>query len=127
MKRIYLAGPMRGYPRWNHHIFDAVSDALRLEGNEVFNSAECDREHGLGLTPNNGQIQTHTPTTVHRKIMLECCRYICEKATHVYMLPGWRNSKGAFAENRLAIALDLQIKELSVDTCRSWTVLNAVG
>ena len=44
MMRIYLAGPMRNYPRNNFPAFDAAAAKLRADGHEVFNPAEHDRK-----------------------------------------------------------------------------------
>jgi len=37
------------------------------------------------------------------------CDWICKHATHLYMLKGWENSKGAMAEWTLAKCLGLEI------------------
>lgn len=40
MKRIYIAGPMTGYPELNHPAFHAAAAKLRAKGFEVVNPAE---------------------------------------------------------------------------------------
>ena len=41
---LYLAGPMRGYPRFNFDAFDKARHALRLRGYAVLCPAELDVE-----------------------------------------------------------------------------------
>lgn len=49
--RIYLAGPMRGYPDFNFPAFIAAAAWLRAAGHEVFNPAERDLDNGFSPGP----------------------------------------------------------------------------
>ena len=49
--RIYIAGPMSGYPNLNWNAFDEKEKQLTAAGFEVVNPARMDRE--IGLDPQN--------------------------------------------------------------------------
>ena len=44
MTTLYVAGPMRGIPKFNFPLFDEVAEALRHKGHTVINPADMDRE-----------------------------------------------------------------------------------
>lgn len=107
MKRIYLSGPMTGYPMYNFPAFDFAATKLRaLPGVEdVFSPADNDRKYGLNGDPS----KPFPPGVTVRTLLKDDTAYICDKATAIAMLPGWENSPGANAEHALAKALGLTI------------------
>lgn len=98
MLKIYLSGPMRGYPESNYPLFMRVSSELRAAGHEVYNPAEF---------PHDG---THE-TFPLRKAFSDYCKYICEEATSIVLLPGWEKSLGVSAELALAKNCGLSVTE----------------
>jgi hypothetical protein len=46
--KVYVAGPMTGYPGFNYGAFDEARDLLASEGWDVISPADLDREN-LGL------------------------------------------------------------------------------
>ena len=94
MKRIYLSGPMTGYPELNFPAFHAAADVLRSKGLEVANPAEIDPE---------GEQSWSACMRAGLKAMLDCCT--------VALLPGWEDSKGANIEARLALNLGMRVVE----------------
>lgn len=96
MMKIYLGGPMGGIEELNFPLFNTVARWLRYYdyGTHVFNPAETE----------------HTEAE-RRKGFAENCKFICEEADALVMLPGWRRSKNARAEAALTIALELPIYE----------------
>lgn len=42
--KLYVSGPMRGYPKFNFPTFDLAEQILKLDNHEVFNPAAHDRE-----------------------------------------------------------------------------------
>ena len=92
--RVYVAGPMTGLPDLNFPAFHAAAEKLRAEGHDAINPAE---------------IVADTSTS-----WLDCMRAdIAQlvKCDAVYMLPGWKNSRGATLEHHIASTLGLQVIE----------------
>lgn len=52
--KIYIAGPMRGYPEFNFPAFNEATAKLRAEGHDVFNPAERDIERHGGVDISKG-------------------------------------------------------------------------
>jgi hypothetical protein len=91
----YIAGPMSGLPEFNHPMFHRVAKHLRDRGVEVRNPAEVD----------GGSMGK--PWEFYMRLalrsLLEC--------DSVVLLPGWRNSRGAVIEERIARELGMHIEE----------------
>lgn len=112
--RVYVAGPMRGYPNFNFDAFYEAAAWLRAKGYEVFNPAESDNEkHGVDISAGNIEGSEEVAAAQHgfslREALGRDADYITQKADAIYMLRGWENSTGAQAEWALARAMKLQI------------------
>jgi hypothetical protein len=104
LKRIYIAGPMRGYPQFNFPAFDAARDAWAARGWDVVSPADMDRQlDGLNEA-------TPTPDTNH-SFAHYMRRDISVLLTvdAVAFLPGWEASTGANVEKVVAQALALEL------------------
>jgi hypothetical protein len=116
---IYLAGPMRGYPRFNFPAFDFAAAKLRAEGHEVFSPAERDRTiHGTKLENNATGDERLAEKDVGfslREALAADTDYIARFADTIALLPGWEKSSGANAELALAKALGHTIIALGKD------------
>lgn len=90
-ERIYLSGPMTGYPDHNKPAFNERAAEWRSEGWEVFNPAE----------EPEGYTEENRPDYLRADIraLLDC--------TAIAVLPGWQNSEGATLEVAIAKALRL--------------------
>lgn len=99
-QKVYLAGPMTGYPEYNYPAFHKAARKLRDEGVFVYNPAEIAEDYG------------GTEAFDMRQAFAEYTRIICEECDGVVMLPGWEESKGANIEHGLAKMLGLQITYL---------------
>lgn len=113
--KIYLSGPMRGYPYFNFPTFMAEATRLRADGHEVFCPAESDlKEYGpLVCASSTGNLADIKNVSFSlREALFRDCEYICKTAEAIALLPGWQKSKGATAEHALAVALGLQVIEL---------------
>lgn len=118
MKKVYVAGPMRGLPEFNFPAFHAATVKLRAQGYMVFNPAERDGErHGVDISKGNLTGDETIAAKEHgfnlREALGEDLEFICRHADVVALLPGWQNSKGALAERATAIALGLEVMELA--------------
>lgn len=105
-RKIYVAGPMRGYAHYNFDAFDAAAYMLRADGWAAISPTELDRVYeGWGQHPPEDFVVT--PEFKRRcierdlKAILEC--------DAVYLLHGWEESEGTAAELALAVFLDLEI------------------
>ena len=94
--RIYLAGPMRGYPDFNYPAFHEAAAELRGVGYSVFNPAEAfDGDQSL------------PPSTYLRHDFEE----IVQNSEAMVLLPGWQESAGARVEVQIARAIQLPVYE----------------
>jgi hypothetical protein len=100
--RVYIAGPMRGYPLFNFPLFDAVTAHWRRVGWEVVSPAEADRELD-GLDPQDPQPNRSFAFYMRRDIEFLLT------VDAVAFLPGWERSEGAQIERTVAKALGLDL------------------
>jgi hypothetical protein len=101
--RIYLCGPMRGYPKLNFPAFMRAAKRLRKMGHEVFNPAEADLKEGLNpLKRGELAIKPLAHYLAHD------LRQVCLSEA-VAVLPGWDRSQGARIEVWVAKALDIPV------------------
>jgi nucleoside 2-deoxyribosyltransferase len=112
--RIYLAGPMRGYPNFNRAAFANWADILRQKGHEVFSPAEQSAKlFGEAVRDNaggdEGQMGGDQMTTSRTVFSLDM-QWICLHADAVALIPGWEKSKGATAEAAVGRALPIIVQ-----------------
>ena len=100
---VYLAGPMRGLPNANYPAFDSARDRLTSLGWEVISPADLDRQAGV-----QPDAEGHIPNSLLREAMARDVPKLC-MADAIYLMPGWRNSEGAFAEYNLASTLRIRV------------------
>jgi len=105
---LYLAGPMRNYPRWNFDAFEHSTKALRAEGHTVRSPHEHDL--AMGLDPDAPDADENAEGALP-----ECLRWdftqICE-AGNIVLLPGWEESAGCAMELRVARDTKANVYEL---------------
>lgn len=109
MKKIYIAGPMRGHKFYNFPAFDAAEARLRRLGYDVVNPAALDRARGIHpeTFPEDWD-WNKTPEGFDLKaVALECLRQVSE-CDGVLVLDGWRESRGACAEIEFARWLGIE-------------------
>lgn len=105
-RRVYVSGPMRGYPQHNFPAFDAAEELLRSRlGVEVVNPARIDREE-YGYDGSYALSQRQIDALLERDLAE------VENADAVILLAGWRYSVGANLERDRAIACGIPRWEL---------------
>jgi hypothetical protein len=129
--KLYLAGPMAGIPGFNFPQFRKAAAYLRAEGHSVFSPDEKDEDrYGAAFAEKytTGDIEQATKQGFSlREALAYDTTYICQEADGIAMLPGWENSKGAFAEWALARALGLYICYLSQEEIDTYAAQVFVG
>lgn len=95
--RLYLAGPMSGYPKHNFPLFNRVAARLRAMGYHVFNPAE--NKDGGQFQPRSFYMRLDIPALIDSEA--------------VVVLPGWEHSRGASLEVWLAVDLDIPVYRCS--------------
>ncbi len=109
-KRIYICGPMRKIPLYNFPAFHEAEEILARFGWDVLNPAKIDNQHD-GFDPNILP-DTHdwngVPETMDLKAIVKRDVEALLECDAIYMLPGWKNSKGAVAEVAVADWLGLE-------------------
>lgn len=122
-KRCYLAGPMRGLPKYNFPAFDAARDLARDIGWDPISPADLDRENGI-----HEDTQPVTDTLESKAAL--CREFVtrdtaalislrAEKGDAIAVLPGWEKSTGALAE--FFVARWLQLVVLDATTMMPFT------
>ncbi|AOK00370.1 DUF4406 domain-containing protein [Burkholderia vietnamiensis] len=90
--RLYLAGPMSGYPELNFPAFNAEASRLRGLGFQIVNPAEINANSGADW--------------------LSCMRADIKQLVDcdgIALLPGWERSRGANVEHVVARGLGLRV------------------
>jgi hypothetical protein len=91
--KLYLSGPMQGYPEYNFPAFERARKLLRDAGYEVVCPAELGKHDGW---------EWEDYLRRDLKVMLEC--------ESVATLPGWENSLGAQLEIDVAGRLRMRVE-----------------
>lgn len=96
MSRVYVAGPMSGYPQHNYPAFAYAATALRGQGRDVCSPHEID----------GGSVGSQTWEWYMRRAlqMLLAC-------DEIVLLPGWEQSRGARFEREVAELLKMTVSE----------------
>ena len=112
--KIYIAGPMTGYPKLNRDAFNDVAEAFREAGFHVFNPVEHDVSlYGEGwVEDHNGENDLELAEKFdfdYGATLADELHWICTYANAIAMLPDWELSKGARAEHAAAVACGIKI------------------
>lgn len=102
--KIYIAGPMTGYPEFNFPAFHTAEYTLSKQGWTVFNPAKKDAEKDLaGFATGDAKEAIAKGFDFREAFLWDVARVIESDA--IYMLRGWHGSPGAFAEHAVAVAV----------------------
>src|SRR6185436_15400436 len=97
---VYISGPMTGIANFNREAFDTAAATLRAQGYTVLSPAEMDH---------NTDPKVRASMQYADYIRRDVAALLGDGMTHMYMLPGWRDSKGARLEHHLAQVLGMTI------------------
>ena len=100
--KIYLSGPMTGYPDSNFPAFHATAAALRAKGLDVVNPAEV--EPGMPQPKEDSPDWKDFYNTCLRadiKALVDC--------QAIALMPGWEHSSGAHLELHIAHRVGLTV------------------
>lgn len=106
MGKIYIAGPMSGYPQFNFPAFFEAEEMLKKVGWEVFNPANKEQEKELDpeAYAEGDAKKANDAGFDFRECYTWDVTKVCE-ADAIYMLPGWEFSPGACGEHAVAVAM----------------------
>jgi hypothetical protein len=104
---VYVAGPMRGYEKFNFPAFDAARDRLLQDGWNVISPADIDRASGCDENTPIDQVADQRKFVFRDFFALYFIAHREEGA--IAMIPGWEKSTGAVAEFFLARWLGLTV------------------
>jgi nucleoside 2-deoxyribosyltransferase len=110
MEKVYLAGPMRGYPAFNFPTFFAAAEDLRDRGFDVRSPAEHDVDTGFDY---NDPKAWENLTNEQRAEAFSWDVQSVLWCDAVVVLPGWRHSQGVGVELGVARAIHRSIVEFS--------------
>lgn len=89
MKKVYIAGPMTGHSGLNRESFFEASESLKARGFIVLNPAVL-------------------PSGLKQSEYMDICLAMIRSCDSIFLLSGWRASKGAVAEFSYADKLGLE-------------------
>lgn len=92
--KIYIAGPMRGWPDRNFPLFDEAAVFVRALGHSPSNPADHSRKMGAPSDKEPTEEHTQTLLAWDFRELLDC--------VGIVLLPGWEGSTGASAEEMIA-------------------------
>lgn len=95
--KVYLSGPMSGLPEHNYPAFAKAAADLRALGIEVVSPHELDH-----LLAEGASWEDYMRNDL--KALMDC--------THLVLLPGWEDSRGAHLEVHLAHRLGITVRRL---------------
>ena len=99
-KRIFISGPMSGYPWWNYPQFDIWENFFVRNGFEVVNPANIGRKFGPE------KVDADPILYKEMEAEIQAAERTCDA---IFLLKGWEDSKGVRLELKTAIEMKLPI------------------
>jgi len=104
MSTIYLAGPMRGYDKYNFPAFAEATALLREQGHTVVSPAEMDQDDEMIFDDDHVFTKEELWSVIHRDLK------VIADFDQIAFLPGWAASSGARLEFALGCYLSLTFR-----------------
>jgi hypothetical protein len=102
--KVYLAGPMSGYPRFNFPLFYSVTKFLREQGYEVVSPAELDDERQAKIAMASVTGEPGHQEWTWGDFLARDVKIIADGGIEgIILLPGWQRSRGARLEATLGL------------------------
>ena len=98
---VYIAGPMRGYANNNAEAFNRAEARLLRRGFKVFNPVSIGRGIASDKDIEDDPELLRSVMRIERSLIRHC--------EAIYLLEGWKNSKGAKSELVSAISFDCKV------------------
>lgn len=114
-KKIYIAGPMSGYPQFNFPAFYAAEEKLAAEGWQVFNPANKEEERELdpaAYQTGDAKLASEKGFNFREVYLWDLSKVL--EGDAIYMLPGWQFSPGAVGEHAAAVAMKRHYPEYQI-------------
>ncbi len=112
--RVYIAGPMRGYPELNFPEFFRVEAIWKNLGWDVVNPAQMDKDHGYDPTVKvSGAAPSFAECMARDLPAVASCDAIA-------LMTGWQKSVGANTELRHAIDLGKAVYDANTQQVVGW-------
>lgn len=102
--RIYISGPMTGYPDHNKAAFDEAAEYLRSLGHEVVSPAELDHNTGVELDGTGWEVSDDEYENFIDRDLVEV-----DSCDAIAFLPGWSKSGGVGREGRRGVENGLKL------------------
>lgn len=110
--KVYVSGPISGYPNGNAEAFTERTKILIAGGFDAVNPHDCPPNHTGECVGRSLDSKPHKYGCYLRSDLRELLN--CDAIT---MLPGWEESPGALVERSVALAVGLPVLTLGIDYC----------
>ena len=94
--RIYVAGPMTGYPQFNYPLFDEVAATIREMGHEAITPSELDTPEVRAAaldSPDGVLVGGRHAGLTWGDFLSRDVKVVADEVDGIVVLPGWRRSK----------------------------------
>lgn len=113
MAKLYIAGPMRGYPRFNFDAFFRAEELLRARGYGTINPARMDVDGGFDPDTNPAEVTRDDIAKFFTRDILAIVTLDRRKGDGLAMLDNWQDSEGAVTEARIGHMLGLKVANMA--------------
>ena len=113
--KLYIAGPMSGYPQFNYPAFHAAAEALGALGYEYVSPAELDSEElqKLAMQSKDGSFKDiECANETWGDMLARDVKLVADIVDGVCLLPGWEQSRGARLEAFVAASMQKPVYRL---------------